>query len=89
MTSQVASFTTFLLGALSAIGHPSLAAACAVALVVLLGVKAELHRSLRKIEHAEVQAALQLLIISIVVLPLLPNHPIDPWGAINPFELWF
>lgn len=89
VTSQIASFTTFLLGALSAVGHPSLAAACAVAIVVLLGVKTELHRSLRKIEHTEVQAALQLLIISIVVLPLLPNHPIDPWGAINPFELWF
>src|SRR5690625_4710517 len=67
VTSQIASFTTFLLGALSAVGHPSLAAACAVAIVVLLGVKTELHRSLRKIEHTEVQAALQLLIISIVV----------------------
>lgn len=88
ITSQIASFTTFLLGALSAIGHPSLAAACAVATVFLLGLKDELHQSLRKIQHEEIQAALQLLIISVIILPLLPNHPIDPWGAINPFEFW-
>ncbi|MGO7165419.1 DUF4010 domain-containing protein, partial [Rhizobium johnstonii] len=29
-----------------------------------------------------------LLTMTIVILPILPNEPIDPWQTINPFELW-
>lgn len=89
ITSQIASLATFLLGAMSAIGHPSLAAACAVSTVFLLGLKAEIHEGLRQIQRSEVLAALQLLIISVIILPLLPNRPLEPWGIINPFEFWF
>jgi uncharacterized membrane protein (DUF4010 family) len=36
----------------------------------------------------EVNAALTFLVIALVVLPLLPNHPVDPWGIANPTTLW-
>jgi uncharacterized membrane protein (DUF4010 family) len=29
-----------------------------------------------------------LLAMSVILLPVLPNQPIDPLGAINPFEIW-
>ena len=29
-----------------------------------------------------------LLVIAFVVLPLLPDHPIDPWGLVHPARLW-
>ena len=37
---------------------------------------------------AEVNGALVFLVIALVVLPLLPDHPIDPWGIVNPSRLW-
>ncbi|HKJ95907.1 MAG TPA: DUF4010 domain-containing protein, partial [Gammaproteobacteria bacterium] len=33
--------------------------------------------------------ALQLLLISVVVLPLLPDRGYGPWQAINPYRLWW
>jgi uncharacterized membrane protein (DUF4010 family) len=36
----------------------------------------------------ELLATLRLLFASFVVLPLLPNRTVDPWGALNPFKLW-
>jgi uncharacterized membrane protein (DUF4010 family) len=30
----------------------------------------------------------RLLIATFIALPLLPNEPIDPWGALNPYKLW-
>jgi len=33
-------------------------------------------------------AGLRLLIATFIALPLLPDKPIDPWGAINPYQLW-
>jgi uncharacterized membrane protein (DUF4010 family) len=35
-----------------------------------------------------VYAGLRLLIAAFVVLPLLPDRAIDPWGALNPASLW-
>lgn len=88
ITSEIATFTTFLLGALTAIGFPAVAAAGAVAVVALLGLKPELHRWLARLEHSEILAALELLVITVIVLPVLPHRPIGPWDAINPFQLW-
>jgi uncharacterized membrane protein (DUF4010 family) len=31
---------------------------------------------------------MRLLIATFIALPLLPNEPIDPWGALNPYKLW-
>jgi uncharacterized membrane protein (DUF4010 family) len=37
---------------------------------------------------ADVFAGLRLLIASFIVLPLLPNRAMDPWGALNPYSMW-
>jgi len=88
ITSEIATFTTFALAALAAIGQPELAAAGAVAVVVLLGLKPELHRWLSRLDHAEVLAGLELLVISVIILPVLPDRFLGPWHALNPFQLW-
>ena len=36
----------------------------------------------------DVFAGLRLLIASFIVLPLLPNRTVDPWGALNPYSMW-
>jgi uncharacterized membrane protein (DUF4010 family) len=36
----------------------------------------------------EIRAVLTLLAMSFLLLPLLPNRPIDPWKAINPYQIW-
>lgn len=88
ITSEIATFTTFALAALATIGLPALAAAGAVAVVVLLGLKPELHHWLSRLEHSELLAALELLVISVIVLPVLPDRALGPWHALNPFQLW-
>ena len=30
-----------------------------------------------------------LAVMTAIVLPLLPNRTIDPWGGLNPWEVWF
>ena len=41
------------------------------------------------IEHRELTASLQLLVLSVVVLPYLPNAGLGPYGALNPYQLWW
>lgn len=89
ITTLVAVQLTFVLGALSTLGHPEVAASVAVVSMVLLGLKPTLHSWLRKLEFAELKAAAQLLLMSLVALPLLPDESLGPWGALNPYEIWW
>ena len=88
LTSLVAALLTLVLGALAALGQAAVAVGCAVVVAVLLGLKPVLHRWLRLVEADELRAALQLLVLSAVIWPLLPNADMGPYGALNPYQLW-
>lgn len=88
-TSTIAALLTYVLGALAASGAPVLAAAVAVMATVLLDLKSTLHRWLRRIEARELSAALQMLVLSVVILPLLPDQGYGPYEALNPYKLWW
>ena len=88
-TTNVAALITYALGALSVLGEPALAGATAVIVAFLLGLKPRLHAILAGVEEHELMAALRLLLISVVALPLLPNKGYGPYEALNPYELWW
>lgn len=88
MTTLVAGLVAALLGTLSTAGMPQLAAASAVVVVVLLNLKPTLHRWVAMLSQAELRAVLRLLVISLVVLPVLPNQGYGPYQALNPRTIW-
>lgn len=84
MTTEIALLLTFCLGALAVGEYQAEAISVAVVVAVILGLKQEMHQSLSRLNRAELQATLQLLLIAIVALPLLPDQALGPWDAINP-----
>jgi uncharacterized membrane protein (DUF4010 family) len=42
----------------------------------------------RRLTWPELRSVLMLLAMSVILLPVLPNRPIDPLGAFNPFQIW-
>jgi uncharacterized membrane protein (DUF4010 family) len=88
-TGTLAALLIFALGAYCMHGDLRVAAAVGVTLVALMAFKDALHAWLDKLTWAELRSALFILGATVVALPLLPNAAIDPWGAINPRELWF
>lgn len=87
-TTLVAALLTFALGALAMLGEPGLATAAAVVTALLLGIKPTLHGFVARLRREELLAVLQLLVMSLVLLPVLPNRGFGPWQVLNPFELW-
>ncbi len=87
-TTEIAAVMTFGLGWL-AVSEPQLAAMLGVIVVAVLWLKAKIHDFAHKgLTDQEVKAALIFLVIALVVLPLLPNEPVDPWAIVNPAKLW-
>lgn len=89
ITGVVSLLITFILGALAVSGEVVVAASAAVITAVVLDNKRELHQALQRLQEYELDAALRLMLISIVLLPLLPNQTYGPWNALNPYEIWW
>lgn len=88
LTSELALVLVFLLGA-QAMHAAQLSAGLFVLLAVLLASKPALHRFTREVLSAAELGDLLLLAASVlIVLPLLPDRTIDPFGVLNPRKLW-
>ena len=87
-TNFVAGLLTFALGAYAMQGRMAVAAALGVTAMVILAEREVMHAFLRRLKWTELRAAILLLVMTGVLLPALPDHPVDPWGALNPFQLW-
>lgn len=88
-TTTIAAFLTFALGALAVLGSMHAAVASGVVATLILGIKPQLHRFIARIERDELMAMLKLLVMSLVLLPVLPNKGFGPWQALNPYKLWW
>ena len=89
MTTEVAAVVVYLLGGLVVSGYRDLAVVLAIATSALLAYKQPLHGLVAKLSQDDVQAGLKLLIATFIILPVLPDQPLDPWGAINPYRMWW
>jgi uncharacterized membrane protein (DUF4010 family) len=89
MTTQVAAVATFALGLLAVRGDMAVAAAAGVVMTALLASKTMMHHWIERIDQLELSAGIQLLVISVVLLPVLPNRGFGPGEAINPYTLWW
>lgn len=94
-TSEISVIATYLLGALAAsrgVVEPMadrlvLVAGLGVALTFLLSSKPWFHRFAERVSREDFFATVKFLIVSVIVLPLLPDQAVGPLGAINPRHL--
>lgn len=88
LTSEVAFVLVYLLGALAAT-QAQLAAGLYVLTAIVLASKPWLHRfTLQSLSEVELDDLLLLAASALIVLPLLPDRAIDPFGVLNPRKLW-
>jgi uncharacterized membrane protein (DUF4010 family) len=74
---------------MAGLGHLTIASSAAVVITMILGFRIELHSLVAHIEREELTATFRLLLITVVVLPILPNRAIGPWQAFNPYQIWW
>lgn len=88
LTTEIALVLTALLGGL-AVREPAYAAGIGVVTAALLNARVELHRFVRSVLTAsEIRDLLVFASATLVVLPLLPDHPIGPYGAFDLRTVW-
>jgi uncharacterized membrane protein (DUF4010 family) len=90
LTTEIASLMVFVCGALCYWDYLELAAALAVVTFGFLTLKPQLHGLAARISSEDLYATLKFAIISLIVLPVLPNQTYgpQPFDAFNPYRTW-
>lgn len=87
-TTETAAVLVLGIGLLAGLGSLGVASGAAAVTVLALGEKAAIRKFIARIGPAEMQAALQFAVLSLVVLPLLPERLSGPLSGIQPRSLW-
>ena len=90
ITTEISALLAFLLGLLCAHGQLQLAAWVAVAMALLLALKGWLHQLASRIDASDVEATLKFGIVTLIILPLVPDHNYGPppLDVMNPYKIW-
>ena len=90
LTTLIAALVTVVLGAMAM--HSDRGAVVAIiaggAVTVLLSVKDPIHEFADRIEENERRASAKFILVVLVVLPALPDRPLDVLYGLNPRFVW-
>jgi len=87
-TSEAAALVVIGAGLAAGLGWLALASGIIAISVLLLVEKSRLHALVGRVNDEELRAAARFGVMAMVVLPLLPEGPIGPFGGVRPRELW-
>lgn len=88
ITTEVSVLLAYVLGVLVMTDWAQVAVALAVIVSLLLALKDPLHGIARRMSTQDLRTTLEFALVAAVVLPILPNETIDPWGVVNPSQIW-
>lgn len=89
MTTLAAAPAVFLVGAASVAGYRLEAVVVAGALTLVLHWKESLHQLVERLGAHDLEIIARFVLISLVILPVLPDRAYGPYAAFNPFQTWF
>ncbi len=87
-TTALAALAVFLIGVACTSGHQAPAVVSGGVITILLHWKQPLHSLAGRMGHDEFGAMIRFVLITLVVLPVLPNQTFGPYDVFNPFHTW-
>ena len=88
-TTVAALLLCYGLGVLIWFNEIQLAVMLAIATTTLLYFKPELRGISERLSRKDLLSILQFALLSLIILPLLPDRNYGPYGALNPYQIWW
>jgi uncharacterized membrane protein (DUF4010 family) len=87
VTTEVVALAMFGVGAYLVVGYREVAIAIGGGIAALLHFKGQLHGIAARLGE-DSKSIMQFALISMVILPILPNRAYGPFNVINPRQIW-
>ncbi len=88
LTTEVTMLVMFGIGAALASQPVAPAIAAAGAVSLLLHLKPQMHGFAAKLGDQDFKAVMQFVVVSLIILPALPDRNFGPYHVLNPQRLW-
>lgn len=88
-TTEAAVILMYLIGALVVVGSREVAIVLGASTAILLHLREELHTWVDRLSDRDVRAIMQFVVISLVILPVLPDRTYGPYDVLNPRQVWW
>jgi uncharacterized membrane protein (DUF4010 family) len=88
LTTEAALLLMFGVGAYLVVGRVEVAIAVGGGVAVLLQAKVQLHGVAARLGDSDLKALMQFVLLSLVILPILPNRTFGPYSVLNPRQIW-
>lgn len=89
LTTEVALLLLYLVGVYLVAGRQEVAIVVGAGTAVLLYLKPQLHGLAGRLGEDDFRTIMQFALISLVILPILPDRSWDPYGVLNLQQIWF
>jgi uncharacterized membrane protein (DUF4010 family) len=89
VTTEVAALLMYAVGAYLVVGHMPAAVAVGGAVFLLLHFKEPMHSAIAALGESDMRAIMQFALVTLVVLPILPDRSFGPYDAFNLREIWW
>jgi uncharacterized membrane protein (DUF4010 family) len=87
-TTEAAILLMYSVGAFLAVGDKTISVSVAAITTVLLHFKNPMHKLVQRFGYKELKVMMQFVLVSMVILPILPNQDFGPYQALNLQEIW-
>ncbi len=88
ITTEVAVLLLYVLGACIVVGSMFVAVVVGGVMTLVLHHKKPMHNFAAAVGEKDMRAIMQFVLLSLIILPVLPNQEFGPYGVWNPFKLW-
>ncbi len=86
--TQIALVFAYFLGLLVWHKYTDIAVGLAIITTAVLYLKPELSGFAKRLSRRDLLSLLQFGVVSLIILPILPNHGFGPYQALNPYNTW-
>lgn len=87
-TTVIAVLVSYCLGTMVWYGYGQIAGMLGIVTTLLLYFKDELHGVTHGLKRTDLVSILQFAVLSVIVLPILPDSNYGPFGTLNPRQTW-
>ena len=88
ITTEVTALLMYLLGVYLMLGEKTVAVVVGGTIAVLLHLKPSMHAFARRLPEQDLRSIMRFALISLIILPVLPNRTFGPYDVLNPFKIW-
>ncbi len=89
ITTEISILLMYSIGAYLVFGHRPLAVVLGAGVSVLLHFKPAMHGFVDRLGETDMRVMMQFVLISLVVLPVLPDRAFGPFDVLNPRDIWW